>query len=335
MFVVIGDVPPKTTTLPPPVISNTVADRNIAIEGSSSVGLEYPLGLTVYDGNDGQCLLVADSVKNEIIQLKNIDSSNKTASVLARNWTGDGSLSVPSYLFLDTSHGNNLYITDSSNQRILLFPSMQSDDPPPIVVAGVSGAGGSTSDKFVIPYGVVVDSAQNLYVADHYNHRIMFWAQGASSGIRIAGTGTEGTGSTELHYPVGLFLDEVNSLLYVADKENHRVQVFNLTDTPPYVGSTVAGGNGLGSGSNQLNQPSDVWVSRKTGAVYIADSSNHRIQRWNPEATVGVTVAGDLHGNAGFDNTKLSTPSGLTINKNETRMYVSDTGNGRIQWFDL
>lgn len=335
MLLVIEDVPPTTTTSPPPVISNTVADRSTTIEGSSSIGLEYPLGLTVYDGNDSECLLVADSSKNEIVQLKYIDSTNKTASVLARNWTGDGSFSVPSYLFLDASHGNNLYITDSSNQRVLLFPSMQFDDPPPTVVAGVTGAGGSTSDKFVIPYGVGVDSAQNLYVADNYNHRIMFWAQGASSGIMIAGTGTEGAGSTELNHPVGLFLDEVNSLLYVADKQNHRVQVFNLTDTPPYVGSTVAGGNGLGTGPNQLNQPSDVWVSRKTGAVYIADSSNHRIQRWDPGATVGVTVAGDRDGTSGFDNTKLSSPSGLTINKNETRMYVSDTGNGRIQWFDL
>lgn len=291
--------------------------------------------MTVYDGIDGPCLLVADSFKNEIIQLKNIDSSNRTASVLARNWTGDGSLNVPSYLFLDTSHGNNLYVTDSNHQRILLLTSMQLDDPPPIVVAGVTGAGGSTADKFVIPYGVTVDAAQNVYVADNYNHRIMRWASGAGSGVMIAGTGIEGADSMELNYPVGLFLDEINSLLYVADKGNHRVQVFNVTGTPPFNGSTVAGGNGVGSGSNQLNQPSDIWVSEKTGAVYIADSSNHRIQRWNPGATIGVTIAGDSHGNPGFDNTKLSSPSGLTINQNETRLYVSDMGNGRIQWFDL
>ena len=332
MFAVISGESP----IPPTIISNTIADRSTVIQGSSSIGLEYPLGLTAYDSNGGESLLVTDSIKNQIIHLQNIDSINKNISVLVQNWTGDGgSLTNPSYLFLDTNHENNLYVTDSANQRVVLFTSMQVNDPLPMVVAGMTGSGGSTSDKFVIPYGVVADSEQNLYVADHYNHRIMFWTKTASSGIMIAGTGIEGINSMELNYPMGLFLDEFNSLLYVADKGNHRVQVFHLTGIPPYNGSTVAGGNGAGSGNHQLYQPSAIWVSRKTGAVYITDSSNHRVQRWDAGATTGSTVAGDHNGISGFDQTRLSTPTGLTINQNETRMYVSDTGNGRIQWFDL
>lgn len=328
-----GELPTPT---PPVIIDNTIADRNTVIQGSSSVGLEYPLGLTVYDAIDGQSLLVVDSMKNEIIHMTNIDSNSRNISVLIDNWSeGSASLNIPSYLFLDTNQTNNLYVTDSSNQRVVQFTSMQVTSPLPKVVAGMTGSSGSTSDRFVIPYGVVVDSEQNLYVADHYNHRIMFWENGATSGTMIAGTGIQGAGSMELDYPIGLILNEVNSLLYVADKGNHRVQVFHLLGTPPYNGSTIAGGNGPGSGSNQLYEPSAIWVSKKTNAIYVSDSSNHRIQRWDFEATIGVTIAGDPNGNPGTDHTRLSTPTGITINKNETRMYVSDTGNGRIQWFDL
>lgn len=313
----------------------TIADRNTVIEGSSTIGFEFPVGIAVYDTNGEESLIVIDSFENQIVNLWHIDSYDKNVSVLASNWTGDDGLSSPSYLFLDISNQNDLYVVDSANDRIVLFSSMQISDPLPEVVAGTSRVGGSTLDKFVIPYGVTVDSQKNVYVSDYYNNRIMLWAENATSGILIAGTGSAGSDSMSLQSPVGLFLDEANSLLYVADKDNHRIQLFNLTGSPPYNGTTIAGGNGNGASSDQLYQPMDVWVSKKNGAVYIADSSNHRIQCWSPGATSGVTIAGDPAGTSGVDATTLSSPNALTINKNETRLYISDTGNGRIQQFDL
>ncbi|CAF4842013.1 unnamed protein product, partial [Rotaria sp. Silwood1] len=47
--------------------------------------------------------------------------------------------------------------------------------------------------------------------------------------------------------------------------------------------TTVAGENGLGTGNHQLNTSYAVCVSKKTGDVYIADTYNHRIQRWSLE----------------------------------------------------
>jgi DNA-binding beta-propeller fold protein YncE len=138
-----------------------------------------------------------------------------------------------------------------------------------------------------------------------------------------------------LYSPCDIFLDEDNSLLYVADLSNNRIQVFHLNGTPPYNGTTVAGGNGPGSGSHQLNGPAGVWASSKTGAIYIADTFNSRIQKWSKGATSGVTLAGSPYGNAGSNSTMLNSPTGLSINANETRMYVADSRNGRIQRFDL
>jgi DNA-binding beta-propeller fold protein YncE len=99
-------------------------------------------------------------------------------------------------------------------------------------------------------------------------------------------------------------------------------------------GTTIAGGNGIGSGSDQLNQPYGVCVSSKTGDIYIADNQNHRIQRWSPGAITGVTIIG-ITGVNGISATMLYSPSSVALSKNETYLYVSDMDNHRVQRFNL
>ncbi|CAF4360410.1 unnamed protein product [Adineta steineri] len=165
----------------------------------------------------------------------------------------------------------------------------------------------------------------------------MFWPPNALNGTIIVGhiSGINGNTSMDLDTPLGIALDEHNSWLYVADSNNHRIQRYTLTDTWPCNGTTVAGGNGSGPRSNQLSYPSYIKISNKTGTLYIADSGNNRIQRWDQGATEGVTIAGDLNGNLGSNDTMFNSPQGLAINHNETLMYVTDTNNNRIQRFQL
>jgi DNA-binding beta-propeller fold protein YncE len=131
------------------------------------------------------------------------------------------------------------------------------------------------------------------------NNRIMFWSQNATNGTVIAGVKIASNTSMGLNGPLGIALDERNSWLYVADSNNNRIQRYSLNDTWPCNGTTVAGGNGLGSGSHQLNSSSYIRLSQKTGAMYIVDQGNSRIQRWAQGATEGVTIAGDPSSNSG------------------------------------
>jgi sugar lactone lactonase YvrE len=62
--------------------------------------------------------------------------------------------------------------------------------------------------------------------------------------------------------------------------------------------------------------------------VYIADYNNHRIQKWAPGATQGVTVAGGNGQGAG--PAQLSLPINLTVDAGGT-IYIADFGNNRIQ----
>lgn len=76
-------------------------------------------------------------------------------------------------------------------------------------------------------------------------------------------------------------------------------------------------------------------ISQKTGAIYIADTNNHRIQRWYIGDSQGVTIAGDPTGISGMSNTLLSNPRNVALSPDEKQLFVSDTANNRIQIFEL
>ena len=84
-----------------------------------------------------------------------------------------------------------------------------------------------------------------------------------------------------------------------------------------------------------MNFPIGIFLDENNSLLYVRDRENHRIQRWNKEATEGVTIAGSPDGISGTDPTKLNAPYRAIINDDETHMYVSDTGSNRILHFDL
>ncbi|CAF0967923.1 unnamed protein product [Adineta steineri] len=280
--------------------------------------------------------------------------------------TGDAfGLNVPRGIYVSPPN-ETLYVCDSNNFRVQRFYFGSR------VGVTVAGGFGSPQRNIIMNrvWNVVVDNSENVYVADRNLYRATRWppnitvgvTQGAiiSTGVGIWGIAFDqhgnlytalfdthvivlnnvtiiggqynisGNSSTKLNNPRGIFFDNNSSSLFVCDSANHRIQRFRINST---VGVTVAGGNGPGSDSNQLNYPNAVWVSSKTGFMYIADSNNNRIQRWKINDTQAVTVAGA--GIAGNLSTMFNSPVGVALNANETFLYVSDQNNNRIQRFDL
>ncbi len=89
----------------------------------------------------------------------------------------------------------------------------------------------------------------------------------------------------------------------------------------------IAGGNGSGATANRFNDPTGVFVD-KQGNLYVADSKNHRIQKWAPAATAGITVAGG-NGLGGAAN-QLNTPFAVAVD-DSGNIFIADTYNHRIQ----
>ena len=63
---------------------------------------------------------------------------------------------------------------------------------------------------------------------------------------------------------------------WVVDNNNHRVQFYCRSSTNTTAGRTVAGGSS-GTGANQLLYPVGLVLDAALN-LYVADSSNHRIQ---------------------------------------------------------
>lgn len=123
----------------------------------------------------------------------------------------------------------------------------------------------------------------------------------------------------------GLAIDASGNI-YAADGYNDRVMKWAPGAT---TGTLVAGGNGTGSNSNQLNFPIGIFYDSNTSTIYIADTNNHRIVKW-PSPTMGIIVCGSN----GSGSNQFNTPRGLFVDIVSNILYVADSGNHRIQkWF--
>jgi len=83
-----------------------------------------------------------------------------------------------------------------------------------------------------------------------------------------------------------------------------------------------------GTGYGEFNNPYDVAVDN-SGNVYVADTYNHRIQKFSNEGNF-IGSWGSLGSNDG----QFRTPKGVAVDA-EGNIYVADTKNNRVQKFQV
>ena len=74
---------------------------------------------------------------------------------------------------------------------------------------------------------------------------------------------------------IPVIVDQLGSV-YIADRYNHRIVRWKKGAT---AGEVLAGGNGAGSRSDQLNQPIDLSFDRQ-GNLFVVEEGNHRVQKF-------------------------------------------------------
>jgi DNA-binding beta-propeller fold protein YncE len=137
--------------------------------------------------------------------------------------------------------------------------------------------------------------------------------------------------------------EEVDPLADVDDSpERAYTQTPDLSGTVRYVvgqgmgRERFAGDGGLATQA-LLNFPSAVAVDH-TGALFIADTLNHRVRRVDPQTGTIQTVVGTGQTKWSGDGgpgivTTLNEPVALAIH--ETSLYIADQSNNRIRMLDL
>ena len=91
---------------------------------------------------------------------------------------------------------------------------------------------------------------------------------------------------------------------------------------------TIAGRNGQGNQSDQLNHPRGICIDDHNQLIYIADYENHRIVEWKLDLNGGrIVVGGNGPGNR-LD--QLNHPKDVIIDRQNNDLIVADYGNRRV-----
>lgn len=141
---------------------------------------------------------------------------NKSGGIL-NSW-GDSLFIMPHGLTVDRD--NNVWVTDVGLHQIFKF----THDGQLIKTLGEKGIPGKDAAHFDGPTDVAVANNGSFYVSDGYgNSRIIKFS---ASGEYLFELGKEGNKKGEFNIPHGIDVD-ADGNVYVADRENSRIQVFD------------------------------------------------------------------------------------------------------------
>lgn len=162
-------------------------------------------------------------------------------------------------------------------------------------------------------------------------------------------TNSPQTSSTGFNYPMGGVVDKAGSRLFVLEKNNHRVLVFN-TDSSGVpldgIADNVLGQTGFTGSSPDTTQstlrfPSGLALDSTTNYLYVADFANSRVMVFdvasitNGENAVAVLGQPNFTSNgAALSASTMNSPGAVAVDSANKRLFAVDRGNNRVLVFD-
>ena len=186
--------------------------------------------------------------------------------------------------------GHRVFVFDVRGQRVRTF-----------------GSDGDQPEQMMSPAGIAVDDVDNIYVSSQ--HKLQKFT---SSGELIKCVGRRGSKEEKFDDPRGVTIH--SNQVYVCDRDNHRIQVFDLDLN--FIRSIGSHGKGRG----EFDRPLDVAFDT-AGNMFVVEFGNKRVQVMDSSGQF-IRVFGQE------EEGKLSGPTALHIA--DKYVYVSDWSQHRI-----
>ena len=164
------------------------------------------------------------------------------------------------------------------------------------------------------PWGIFVTDNNQIFVDNGPpNNRVDWWT--------LNGTHLPSPMSTAISCS-DVFVD-INNDLYCSEGQVNQVLKTSL-DNPSSAVQIIAGTGCPGSLPHLLNTPQGIFVTSNID-LYIADSTNNRIQLFRSGETNGITVAG----NGSSGTISLNYPSDVVLDA-DGYLFIVDQNNARV-----
>lgn len=307
----------------------------VEVESTLKFGATIPFVLSPGDGQKTVYVWFKDVGNNVSVPASASILVNTSGYLCVSKWgkPGRGASLLHGGEFLAPMYGlaidqqGALFVVDNGNNRIQKF-----DNAGNFII--LWGAFGSANGNFHNPTGVACDAKGDVWVVDTNNHRVQKF-DGKLGGY-IMKFGSRGNGEGQFNAPWGIAVDRVRGYVYVVDSANFRVQKFDMA------GEFIMSWGSFGNHDGQFYFPRGVAVDETDGSVYVVDMGNHRIQKFDTSTNVlpqlltkwgGSADAGHASSALAQEAGQLRNPWGVAIDVHGD-VYVSDTGNHRIEKFD-
>ena len=318
---------------------SAAADWGSADGTGAAASFHWPDGVAV-DGAGN--VFVADTYNNTIRRITSSGVVTTLAGSAGLSGSADGTGAAARFNWpqgVAVDRAGNVLVADFHNNAIRKITS----SGVVTTLAGTADSSGSTDGtgaaaRFDTPYGVAVDGAGNVFVADYDNNTIR---KITLSGVvtTLAGSAADSAGSADgtgaagrFCGPNGVAVDGAGNVL-VADYWNDTIRKV----TPSGVVTTLAGSAGLSGSADGTGAaarfflPVGVAVDG-TGNVFVADGNN-TIRKITPTGVVA-TLAGSAGLSGSADGTgaaaRFCRPSGLAVD-GVGNVFVADNENNTIR----
>lgn len=343
---------------------------SMAVNNPMNIGLTAPGSAAIDTAN--HIFYVSDTLNNRVLAyLLNADNSfvdykadyvvgQQNFSSTKENKGNVGplvnSLKGPTALAIEPST-NNLYVSDTGNNRVLTFSPVAGNDPNAVFVIGepnfntTNGSNTVSNNQVLTPSGIAFlgsGAAIKIFITDSSFNRVLIFGKITANGqaaVNVLGqsnftASSSSTTQSGLAAPMEAAFN-ASGHLYVSDTNNNRVMIWtNAITTDGQNANNVLGqtwfySSGGGTTNSAFNHPKGVTIN-SVGRVFVTDSDNNRVLVWTAAIITNGQVANLVVGQNNFTTstggtspTKLQKPSGITSSGSDL-LFISDENNNRI-----